>query len=162
MMRRCLTHGILAAAAVVVLTALGAGVAAGCGPWLTFRAYLRRSFWQPVRYLSMQLAAAAPKPAASARYAGFSDGVAPAPLPNAVLTPLPDVGAGPAAVAAPPAAAVAPPAVPTSPPGAAPQWPGMNLEWPKLLPFGQSSNAPPAGPGGGTIDPFKRARAAQP
>ena len=38
----------------------------------------------------------------------------------------------------------------------------MNLEWPKLLPFGQSSNAPPAGPGGGTIDPFKRARAAQP
>lgn len=40
-----------------------------------------------------------------------------------------------------------------------PQWPGMNLEWPKLLPFGQPSNAPPPGPGGGRVDPFKRARA---
>jgi hypothetical protein len=38
----------------------------------------------------------------------------------------------------------------------------MNLGWPKLLPFGQSSNAPPPGPGGGTVDPFKRARATQP
>jgi hypothetical protein len=26
------------------------------------------------------------------------------------------------------------------------------------VPFGQSSTAPPPGPGGGTIDPFKRAR----
>jgi hypothetical protein len=34
----------------------------------------------------------------------------------------------------------------------------MTLDWPQL-PFGQSSNAPPPGPGGGTIDPFKRARA---
>jgi len=42
-----------------------------------------------------------------------------------------------------------------------PQWPGMNLEWPKLLPFGQPSNAPPPGPGGGRVDPFKRARAQQ-
>jgi hypothetical protein len=41
---------------------------------------------------------------------------------------------------------------------ATPQWPGMNLEWPKLLPFGQPSNAPPPGPGGGRVDPFKRAR----
>ena len=89
-------------------------------------------------------------------------GVAPAPLANAVPTPLPDVGAGPAAVAGPPVAAVAPAAVPTSPPAASPPWPGMNLEWPKLRPFGQSSNAPPPGPGGGTIDPFKRARAPQP
>ena len=41
---------------------------------------------------------------------------------------------------------------------AVPQWPGMNLEWPKMLPFGQPSNAPPPGPGGGRVDPFKRAR----
>lgn len=40
---------------------------------------------------------------------------------------------------------------------AAPAWPGMNLEWPKM-PFGQSPNTPPPGPGGGRIDPFKRAR----
>jgi hypothetical protein len=72
-------------------------------------------------------------------------------------------GGGPAVTAEPlpPAAtqaadAVAPPAT------IAPPWPGMNLGWPKLLPFGQSSNAPPPGPGGGTVDPFKRARAAQP
>jgi hypothetical protein len=44
----------------------------------------------------------------------------------------------------------------------APAWPGANLGWPKLLPFGQPSTAPPPGPGGGTIDPFKRARAQQP
>ena len=57
----------------------------------------------------------------------------------------------------------APTAAPTAAPSAvAPQWPGMNLEWPKLLPFGQSSSTPPPGPGGGTVDPFKRARAAQP
>jgi hypothetical protein len=31
------------------------------------------------------------------------------------------------------------------------------MEWPKLMPFGQSS-APPPGVGGGTVDPFKRAR----
>jgi hypothetical protein len=36
-------------------------------------------------------------------------------------------------------------------------WPGMNLGWPKLMPF-NSPNQPPPGPGGGTIDPFKRAR----
>ena len=39
---------------------------------------------------------------------------------------------------------------------AAPAWPGMKLEWPKL-PFGQPSNTPPPGPGGGRVDPFKRA-----
>ncbi|NCA10672.1 hypothetical protein EBR56_02500 [bacterium] len=44
---------------------------------------------------------------------------------------------------------------------AVPQWPGTNLEWPKLLTFGQPSNAPPPGPGGGRIDPFKRARGQQ-
>jgi hypothetical protein len=82
--------------------------------------------------------------------------------PGAVPAPLPDVGSGPAAGAVPPVAAVAPAAVPANPPAASPQWPGMNLEWPKLLPFGQSSSAPPPGPGGGTIDPFKRARAPQP
>jgi hypothetical protein len=41
---------------------------------------------------------------------------------------------------------------------AVPQWPGTTAEWPKLLNFGQPSNAPPPGPGGGRIDPFKRAR----
>lgn len=39
-----------------------------------------------------------------------------------------------------------------------PQWPGRTTEWPRL-PFGQSSTPPP-GVGGGTIDPFKRARGA--
>jgi hypothetical protein len=71
------------------------------------------------------------------------------PRPVDVLggpTPLPDP-------VPPPAAATVEPPAP-----AAPAWPGMNLEWPKLLPFGQPSNAPPPGPGGGTIDPFKRAR----
>lgn len=41
---------------------------------------------------------------------------------------------------------------------AAPAWPGMNLEWPNMMPFGQSPNTPPPGPGGGRIDPFKRGR----
>ena len=44
---------------------------------------------------------------------------------------------------------------------AVPQWPGSNVEWQKLLPFGKPANAPPPGPGGGRIDPFKRARAQQ-
>jgi hypothetical protein len=82
--------------------------------------------------------------------------------PGAVPAPLPEVGPAPAAVTAPTAGTGTPAAVPASPPAAVPQWPGMNLEWPKLLPFGQSSNAPPPGPGGGTIDPFKRARSQQP
>jgi hypothetical protein len=62
----------------------------------------------------------------------------------------------------PPTAALPRPAPPAFPPPAAtraPQWPGMSLEWPQLLPFGQSADAPPPGVGGGTIDPFKRARA---
>jgi hypothetical protein len=42
------------------------------------------------------------------------------------------------------------------PPAAAAAWPGTNLGWPKL--FGSASEPPP-GPGGGTVDPFKRARA---
>jgi len=90
--------------------------------------------------------------------------------PDAAPTALPEVRPVPAVVAAPSAATAAPSAATTapsatapSPPSAAlPQWPGMNLEWPKLLPFGQSSSAPPPGPGGGTVDPFKRSRAAQP
>jgi len=47
-----------------------------------------------------------------------------------------------------------PPPTPGGPPAAI--WPGANLGWPKLL--GSQSNEPPPGPGGGTIDPFKRAR----
>jgi hypothetical protein len=50
------------------------------------------------------------------------------------------------------------PAAPATAATTAPQWPGMRLDWPRLVPFGQSSTAPPPGPGGGTIDPFKRAR----
>ena len=80
-------------------------------------------------------------------------GTAPVPLPP------PAALAGPGD---PPAAVDTAPVDPAIPPTAAgPQWPGMNLEWPKLLPFGQSSSAPPPGPGGGTVDPFKRARSSQ-
>ena len=79
---------------------------------------------------------------------------------SAPVPPAKPVNPVPSSVASPPPPATAPP-VATATPAAAPQWPGMKLEWPQL-PFGQSSNAPPPGPGGGTIDPFKRARAAQP
>lgn len=41
-------------------------------------------------------------------------------------------------------------------PAAAAAWPGTSLGWPRI--FG-SGNEPPPGPGGGTVDPFKRARA---
>jgi hypothetical protein len=67
-------------------------------------------------------------------------------------------------LAPPPTAAAAGPSRPPLPaPPPQPQaWPGMNLEWPKLVPFGQSANDPPPGPGGGTVDPFKRARTTPP
>jgi len=97
---------------------------------------LERAGGTPVNVVSTSPAAT---PAAIDPAAGF-------PRPVDLLggpTPLPDP------LPPPTAAAVEP---------AAPAWPGMNLEWPKLLPFGQPSNAPPPGPGGGTIDPFKRAR----
>lgn len=82
-------------------------------------------------------------------------GAFPSPQQLLVSAPVPPV--------VKPAPAVEPsPAVgPLAPAAAAPRWPGMTLDWPQL-PFGQSSNAPPPGPGGGTIDPFKRARAATP
>jgi hypothetical protein len=71
--------------------------------------------------------------------------------------PQPSELLGPATIPTP-----LPPAQPTRPKRsdtvAAPAWPGMNLEWPKMMPFGQSPNTPPPGPGGGRIDPFKRAR----
>lgn len=51
-----------------------------------------------------------------------------------------------------------PPVSRTPPETESSAWPGMNLEWPKILPFGTSPNTPPPGPGGGRIDPFKRAR----
>jgi len=67
---------------------------------------------------------------------------------------------GPAA--APPAMPAIPrPAAPAAAPTTGQAWPGMNLEWPKLLPFGQSADTPPAGVGGGTVDPFKRARGSE-
>ena len=52
------------------------------------------------------------------------------------------------------------PPPPTLPPPAEPEatWPGMDLSWPNLLPFTRPDNAPPPGPSGSTIDPFKRAR----
>jgi hypothetical protein len=83
-------------------------------------------------------------------------GAFPSPQQLLVSAPVPPV-VKPAA--APQASAAVPP--PPAAAAAAPRWPGMTLDWPQL-PFGQSSNAPPPGPGGGTIDPFKRARAAQP
>ncbi|MCS5616409.1 MAG: hypothetical protein NZ658_00285, partial [Pirellulales bacterium] len=43
-------------------------------------------------------------------------------------------------------------------PDEAADWPGTSLGWPKIFPFGADPDAPPPGPGGGTIDPFKRAR----
>lgn len=78
------------------------------------------------------------------------------PQPSELLAPqsMPQL-ALPKPTATAPAAAQAPPPEPANPP-----WPGMNLEWPKLLPF-SSPNAPPDGPGGGKVDPFKRARTSQ-
>ncbi|MFM7290520.1 MAG: hypothetical protein ACKO6B_04725 [Planctomycetia bacterium] len=99
-------------------------------------------------------------PPASVEFPRPSDLLA---APEATPAPLPPDGARPPVGAgAPPKPA--PPVVDATPPAeaASPPWPGMNLGWPKLLPFGQSPSAPPPGPGGGTIDPFKRARAAQP
>jgi hypothetical protein len=63
---------------------------------------------------------------------------------------------GPADLLTPPLAV--PPRGPPTAAASAPQWPGSSLEWPRILPFGQPSTAPPPGPGGGTVDPFKRAR----
>jgi hypothetical protein len=62
---------------------------------------------------------------------------------------------GPADLLTPPVTLPAPRAPPAA---ATPQWPGMKLDWPRVLPFAQPSTTPPPGPGGGTIDPFKRAR----
>jgi hypothetical protein len=78
-----------------------------------------------------------------------------------VSTPRPG-GAGasafpsPADLLQPPVQRELPP--PRVPPADSPAaaWPGTNLGWPKL--FG-AGNEPPPGPGGGTVDPFKRARA---
>jgi hypothetical protein len=63
----------------------------------------------------------------------------------------------PADLLQPPVQTQLPPTqVPPADPPAAAAWPGTNLGWPKL--FG-AGNEPPPGPGGGTVDPFKRARA---
>lgn len=76
-----------------------------------------------------------------------------------VSTPRPGGAAtfpSPADLLQPPVQRGLPPArvPPADSPAAA--WPGTNLGWPKL--FG-AGNEPPPGPGGGTLDPFKRARA---
>ncbi len=71
--------------------------------------------------------------------------------------PQPSELLGPATIPTPLPPA-APPKTKRSDAVAAPAWPGMNLEWPNMMPFGQSPNTPPPGPGGGRIDPFKRAR----
>jgi hypothetical protein len=86
---------------------------------------------------------------------------APQPTPAGSF-PKPSELLGPATVpgSLPPAATPSDPtAKSVAPLPAVPQWPGMNLEWPKMLQFGNSPNTPPPGPGGGKIDPFKRARA---
>ena len=91
-----------------------------------------------VRPLSRGSAAAAVRPAAAAP-GGF-------PRPDDLLRqPPPTAGA---------------PTPPPAEPEAA--WPGMDLSWPKLLPFTRPDNAPPPGPSGSTIDPFKRARGGTP
>lgn len=60
---------------------------------------------------------------------------------------------GPADLLQPkPPAPVPLPGFSRTPPATA--WPGTNLGWPNL--FGGSPNEPPPGPGGGTIDPFKK------
>ena len=88
-------------------------------------------------------------------------GAAPAPGVPATLvsTPRPDGGAGgfpsPADLLGPPARGPQPLPAADPAPTEAP-WPGASLGWPKL--FG-TGNEPPPGPGGGTVDPFKRARA---
>ena len=72
----------------------------------------------------------------------------PFPGPGEVLAPaptLPPVQPGATAAAGNPSAAPA-----------ASGWPAMTFDWPKL-PFGTSSDVPPPGPGGGRLDPFKRA-----
>jgi hypothetical protein len=74
------SHLLFAGAALLVVSALGSGVAVGCGPWLTFRAYLRSNFWQPVRHMSKRLAASAPRGGGTAAYAGLSDESAPKAL----------------------------------------------------------------------------------
>jgi len=85
-------------------------------------------------------------PAAPAAPAAASD----FPRPADLLAPAPLRPAPPAAAAAATAA-----------PAATSAWPASTLEWPRLTPW-TSPNTPPPGPGGGTIDPFKRARPAPP
>ncbi|MFM9058983.1 MAG: hypothetical protein ACKOSQ_07665, partial [Planctomycetaceae bacterium] len=61
-----------------------------------------------------------------------------------------------------PADLLAPRPLPPAPPTPSrPAWPGANLAWPNLVPFGRPDSTPPPGPGGGTVDPFKRARTQQ-
>ena len=89
--------------------------------------------------------------------AGRDAGAKSFPTPGELLAPPPlaaaDSPAGPPLAAA----TMAPAAATAAPAGGTPTaWPGMNLEWPKL-PFAGAATAPPPGPGGGRIDPFKRA-----
>lgn len=88
-------------------------------------------------------------------------GSRPFPQPGELLGPatIPTALPGPVAPRKPAQTAAEADAVRPLP--AVPQWPGMSLEWPKILPFGSPATAPPPGPGGGRIDPFKRARAQQ-
>ena len=70
-----------------------------------------------------------------------------APLPAAQPAP-PPPAAGLAGTSSGPSPSAGP---------ATAAWPGASLAWPKLNPF-TSANEPPPGPGGGTVDPFRRAR----
>jgi len=106
----------------------------------------------------MERGAAATVPTTPASFSGVTNPAAAPPQP-AVPFELPGTrspGAQPPAFSAP----MQPPPVERTPPSEGSNWPGMNLEWPSILPFGGSSNTPPPGPGGGRVDPFKRARAA--
>jgi hypothetical protein len=70
--------------AALVLTAFGASFGflnflLACGPWLTFRAYLKRSFWEPM-YFHAGSQAPSKRATETSPYAGFLDSEAPPSL----------------------------------------------------------------------------------
>jgi hypothetical protein len=77
--RRWPVAGIAAVVAALFVT-MGAPAVLGCGPWLTFRTYLRRSFWQPVRYSVEDLTSDWSRGAVTHRYAGFAGNAVPPAL----------------------------------------------------------------------------------
>lgn len=66
--------------AAVLLGVIGVGIAQGCGPWISFRDFLQRTFWQQGHYGAANLVETAPRGGGTASYAGFSAQEGPAPL----------------------------------------------------------------------------------